>query len=88
MNSRDKLTTAREIAMLYVIFWGSDYDKRKGAWISDKGMHAGEKGANKHSGLLEEVIEGREINILNLLQNYKMLKQAEQRIENTKQQHL
>lgn len=48
--------------MLYVIFLGSDYDKGKEgafAWISDKGMHAGEKGANKHRGLLEEVIPGR-----------------------------
>lgn len=47
-------------------------------------MHAGEKGANKYRGLLEEVIEGRrerEINMLNLLQNYKTQKRAEQRIE-------
>lgn len=51
MNSHDKLATAREIAMLYVIFLGSDYERREETALTripDKGMHAEEKGANKH----------------------------------------
>lgn len=28
-NGHDKLATAREIAMLYVIFLGSDYERRE-----------------------------------------------------------
>lgn len=29
MNGHDKLASAREIAMLYVIFLGSDYERRE-----------------------------------------------------------
>lgn len=58
MNSPDKLTTAREIAMLYVIFLGSDYDKGKEGAVECpiRKWFAREKRVNKHRDLLEEVI--------------------------------
>lgn len=76
--------------MLYVIFLGSDYDKGKVeafAWISDKGMaRAEEKGANKHRGLLEEVMEGRRVegdkHITTYYRITRRKKQAEQRTAN------